>query len=113
MEGCIGCLLSAPPSLKNSYFVSCIGPHYLQDLHFRNQEVKDKISTFFYFPSINFLKVGGGLGPIRVNNLPYISVLLPKLDGEFDLLFGDWYNSSYKVADSYFTIYPLILLFNC
>ena len=73
--GCIGCLLSTLSPLRNSYILSCIGLRYLQDLcfGFRNQRVKDQSSTFFYFPSMNFLKVGGGLGPIRVNNLPDIS----------------------------------------
>ncbi|CAL5209038.1 unnamed protein product [Lathyrus oleraceus] len=59
-------------------------------------ELKDQIGTFFYFPSISFLKAGGAFGPIRVNNRPVISVPFPKPDAEFDLLIGDWYNSSYK-----------------
>ncbi|MED6109050.1 hypothetical protein PIB30_030002 [Stylosanthes scabra] len=59
-------------------------------------EIKDQIGTFSYFPSINFLKAAGGFGPIRVNNLPFISVPFPKPEAEFDLLIGDWYNSSYK-----------------
>ncbi|TKY51744.1 Monocopper oxidase protein SKU5 [Spatholobus suberectus] len=37
-------------------------------------QAKDQIGTFFYFPSINFLKAGE----------------------EFDLLIGDWYSNSYK-----------------
>ncbi|CAJ2629366.1 unnamed protein product [Trifolium pratense] len=61
-----------------------------------NFEFKDQIGTFFYFPSINFLKAGGGFGPIRVNNRAVISVPFPKPEAEFDLLIGDWYNSSYK-----------------
>ncbi|KHN00955.1 Monocopper oxidase-like protein SKU5 [Glycine soja] len=59
-------------------------------------QAKDQIGTFFYFPSINFLKAGGGFGPIRVNNRPLISVPFPKPEAEFDLLIGDWYISSYK-----------------
>lgn len=75
-------------------------------------ETKDQIGTFFYFPSINFLKAGGGFGPIRVNNRPVISVPFPKPDAEFDLLIGDWYNSSYKVVDNFLLIIlPLILTF--
>ncbi|XP_052730655.1 monocopper oxidase-like protein SKU5 isoform X2 [Vigna angularis] len=58
--------------------------------------VKDQIGTFSYFPSINFLKAGGGFGPIRVNNRPVISVPFPKPEAEFDLLIGDWYSTSYK-----------------
>ncbi|KEH43313.1 multi-copper oxidase-like protein [Medicago truncatula] len=58
-------------------------------------ETKDQIGTFFYFPSINFLKAGGGFGPIRVNNRAVISVPFPKPEAEFDLLIGDWYNRSY------------------
>ncbi|XP_027935773.1 monocopper oxidase-like protein SKU5 isoform X1 [Vigna unguiculata] len=59
-------------------------------------QVKDQIGTFSYFPSINFLKAGGGYGPIRVNNRPVISVPFPKPEAEFDLLIGDWYSTSYK-----------------
>ncbi|KAK7278604.1 hypothetical protein RJT34_23636 [Clitoria ternatea] len=59
-------------------------------------QTKDQIGTFFYFPSINFLKAGGGFGPIRVNNLPAITVPFEKPEAEFDLLVGDWYSSSYK-----------------
>ncbi|MED6184763.1 hypothetical protein PIB30_050657 [Stylosanthes scabra] len=59
-------------------------------------EIKDQIGTFSYFPSINFLKAAGGFGPIRVNNLPFISLPFPKPEAEFDLLIGDWYNTSYK-----------------
>lgn len=61
-------------------------------------ETKDQIGTFFYFPSINFLKAGGGFGPIRVNNRAVISVPFPKPEAEFDLLIGDWYNRSYMVV---------------
>ncbi|XP_061362273.1 monocopper oxidase-like protein SKU5 [Gastrolobium bilobum] len=59
-------------------------------------QTKDQIGTFFYFPSTNFTKAGGGFGPIRVNNRPVITVPFPKPEAEFDLLIGDWYNSSYK-----------------
>ncbi|CAJ1976617.1 unnamed protein product [Sphenostylis stenocarpa] len=59
-------------------------------------QAKDQIGTFFYFPSINFLKAGGGFGPIRVNNRPVISVPFPKPEAEFDILIGDWYSASYK-----------------
>ncbi|KAG4919437.1 hypothetical protein GLYMA_20G192900v4 [Glycine max] len=59
-------------------------------------QTKDQIGTFFYFPSINFLKAGGGFGPIRVNNRPVISVPFPKPEAEFDFLIGDWHSSSYK-----------------
>ncbi|ESW16237.1 hypothetical protein PHAVU_007G140000 [Phaseolus vulgaris] len=59
-------------------------------------QAKDQIGTFSYFPSINFLKAGGGFGPIRVNNRPVISVPFPKPETEFDLLIGDWYSTSYK-----------------
>ncbi|PON98613.1 Copper-resistance protein [Trema orientale] len=59
-------------------------------------QLKDQIGGFFYFPSINFQKAGGGFGPIRVNNREVISVPFPKPDAEFDLLIGDWYQKSYK-----------------
>ena len=74
-------------------------------------QAKDQIGTFFYFPSINFLKAGGGFGPIRVNNRPLISVPFPKPEAEFDLLIGDWYISSYKVTGRFLVIWPLILTF--
>ncbi|XP_017409374.2 monocopper oxidase-like protein SKU5 [Vigna angularis] len=63
---------------------------------------KDQIGTFSYFPSINFLKAGGGFGPIRVNNRPVISVPFPKPEAEFDLLIGDWHSTSYKDVRSRF-----------
>nr|KYP60682.1 Monocopper oxidase-like protein SKU5 [Cajanus cajan] len=59
-------------------------------------QTKDQIGTFSYFPSINFLKAGGGFGPIRVNNRAVISVPFPKPEAEYDVLIGDWYSSSYK-----------------
>ncbi|GAU16978.1 hypothetical protein TSUD_37360, partial [Trifolium subterraneum] len=54
-----------------------------------NFSFKDQIGTFFYFPSINFLKAGGAFGPIRVNNRAVISVPFPKPEAELDLLIGD------------------------
>ena len=60
-------------------------------------QVKDQIGSFFYFPSINNQKAGGGFGPIRVNNRNVISVPFPKPEDEFDLLIGDWYSENYKV----------------
>ncbi|XP_022747542.1 monocopper oxidase-like protein SKU5 [Durio zibethinus] len=63
-------------------------------------QVKDQIGTFIYFPSINFLKAGGGFGPIRVNNREVIKVPFPKPESEFDLLIGDWYQKSYKEVRS-------------
>ncbi|OMP05441.1 Multicopper oxidase, type 1 [Corchorus capsularis] len=59
-------------------------------------QVKDQIGTFIYFPSINFLKAGGGFGPIRVNNREVIELPFPKPEAEFDVLIGDWYLKSYK-----------------
>ena len=59
--------------------------------------MKDQIGSFFYFPSINFRKGGGGFGPIRVNNRQVIPVPFPKLEADFDLLIGEWYSTSYKV----------------
>ncbi|XWS75217.1 hypothetical protein CRYUN_Cryun01aG0066600 [Craigia yunnanensis] len=63
-------------------------------------QVKDQIGTFIYFPSINFLKAGGGFGPIRVNNREVIKVPFPKPEAEFDLLIGDWYQKNYKEVRS-------------
>lgn len=60
--------------------------------------VKDQIGSFFYFPSTRFQKAGGGFGPIRVNNRVVIPVPFLQPEGQFDVLIGDWYNSSYKEA---------------
>lgn len=62
-------------------------------------QTKDQIGSFFYFPSINFQKAGGGYGPIRVNNRNVIAIPFSKPDEEFDLLIGDWFYGSYKVKD--------------
>ncbi|KAL2554621.1 SKU5 similar 3 [Forsythia ovata] len=59
-------------------------------------QVKDQIGSFFYFPSINFQRAGGGFGPIRVNNRVVIKVPFPKPEAQFDLLIGDWYHGSFK-----------------
>ncbi|XP_044508867.1 monocopper oxidase-like protein SKU5 [Mangifera indica] len=63
-------------------------------------QTKDQIGSFFYFPSVNFQKAGGGFGPFRVNNRVVILVPFPKPEAEFDLLIGDWYNRSYKEVRS-------------
>lgn len=63
-------------------------------------QVKDQIGTFTYFPSINFHKVAGGYGPIRVNNRNVIAVPFPKPEDEFDLLIGDWFRTDYKVINT-------------
>ncbi|XP_027155668.1 monocopper oxidase-like protein SKU5 [Coffea eugenioides] len=63
-------------------------------------QTKDQIGTFTYFPSINFQKVAGGFGPIRVNNRVVISVPFGKPEAEFDLLIGDWFNVDYRVIRS-------------
>lgn len=60
-------------------------------------QMKDQIGSFFYFPSINFQKAGGGFGPIRINNRIVINVPFPKPEAEFDLLIGDWYEYDIKV----------------
>ncbi|KAJ8542280.1 hypothetical protein K7X08_017146 [Anisodus acutangulus] len=59
-------------------------------------QAKDQIGTFTYFPSINFHKVAGGYGPIRVNNRNVIAVPFPKPEAEFDILIGDWFRTDYK-----------------
>ncbi|KAE9465352.1 hypothetical protein C3L33_02745, partial [Rhododendron williamsianum] len=59
-------------------------------------QIKDQIGSFFYFPSINFHKAGGGFGPIRVNNREVIKVPFSKPEAEFDLLIGDWYQRDFK-----------------
>ncbi|XP_059669147.1 monocopper oxidase-like protein SKU5 [Cornus florida] len=59
-------------------------------------QIKDQIGSFFYFPSINFHKAGGGFGAIRVNNRGVIAVPFPLPEAEFDLLIGDWYHHNFK-----------------
>ncbi|XP_022845466.1 monocopper oxidase-like protein SKU5 isoform X2 [Olea europaea var. sylvestris] len=59
-------------------------------------QTKDQMGTFTYFPSINFHKVAGGYGPIRVNNRNVILVPFAKPEAEFDLLIGDWFEADYK-----------------
>ncbi|XP_047313082.1 monocopper oxidase-like protein SKU5 [Impatiens glandulifera] len=63
-------------------------------------QVKDQIGSFFYSPSINFIKAAGGYGPIRVNNRNVIAVPFPKPEAEFDLLIGDWFYTDYKFIRS-------------
>lgn len=71
-------------------------------------QTKDQIGTFSYFPSVNFLKAGGGFGPIRVNNRKVILVPFPKPEAEYDLLVGDWYQRNYKVQ----YIFDIIMFLN-
>ncbi|KAH6820620.1 SKU5 similar 3 [Perilla frutescens var. hirtella] len=61
-------------------------------------QMKDQIGSFFYFPSINFLRAAGGFGPIRINNRIAINVPFPKPEQEFDLLIGDWYKHNFTVV---------------
>lgn len=60
-------------------------------------QMKDQIGTFIYFPSTKFQKAGGGFGPIRINNRIVVPVPFDQPEDDFDLLIGDWYNTSYKV----------------
>ncbi|KAG9158619.1 hypothetical protein Leryth_019228 [Lithospermum erythrorhizon] len=75
-------------------------------------QMKDQIGSFFYFPSINFQKAGGGFGAIRINNRIAINVPFPKPEAEFDLLIGDWFEESYKVVRSNMNIAPARMLMN-
>ncbi|KAI9124380.1 hypothetical protein K1719_004302 [Acacia pycnantha] len=75
-------------------------------------QVKDQIGTFSYFPSINFLKAGGGFGPIRVNNRPVIQVPFAKPEAEFDLLIGDWFQTNYEDVRSNQNATPDWMLIN-
>lgn len=67
-------------------------------------QAKDQIGTFTYFPSINFQKVAGGYGPIRVNNRNVIAVPFLKPEAEFDILIGDWFSTDYKVNNTIISI---------
>ncbi|KAF6171559.1 hypothetical protein GIB67_018083 [Kingdonia uniflora] len=60
-------------------------------------QTKDQVGTFFYSPSLNYQKAGGGFGPIRINNPNETLLPYPKSDAEYDLLIGDWSYYSYKV----------------
>ncbi|RWW38408.1 hypothetical protein BHE74_00056354 [Ensete ventricosum] len=60
-------------------------------------QVKDQIGSFFYFPSINFQRAGGGYGGFTVNNRDVIAVPFDKPDGDITLFIGDWYKKDYKV----------------
>ncbi|RWR91984.1 monocopper oxidase-like protein SKU5 [Cinnamomum micranthum f. kanehirae] len=78
-------------------------------------QMKDQIGSFIYFPSTRFQKAAGGFGPIRINNRIVIPIPFNKPEDDFDLLIGDWYNTSYK--DSRRTagqkhINPQYILFN-
>ncbi|XP_028783336.1 monocopper oxidase-like protein SKU5 [Neltuma alba] len=75
-------------------------------------QTKDQIGTFSYFPSINFLKAGGGFGPIRVNSRPVIPVPFAKPEAEYDLLIGDWLQTNYKDARSNQDATPEWMLIN-
>ncbi|CAA2976605.1 monocopper oxidase SKU5 [Olea europaea subsp. europaea] len=76
-------------------------------------QVKDQIGSFFYSPSINFQRAGGGFGPLRVNNRIVIKVPFPQPEAEFDFLIGDWYQQSYKdVRKAAYHIQPHLMLMN-
>ncbi|KAL2548903.1 Monocopper oxidase-like protein SKU5 [Forsythia ovata] len=78
-------------------------------------QTKDQIGTFTYFPSINFHKVSGGYGAIRVNNRNVILVPFPKPEAEFDLLIGDWFEADYKAIRSVVQenwVFPDVMLMN-
>ncbi|KAK2965822.1 hypothetical protein RJ640_025331, partial [Escallonia rubra] len=59
-------------------------------------QVKDQIGSFFYFPSLNFQRAGGGYGGIIVNNRDIIAVPFGTPDGDVTLLISDWYLKSHK-----------------
>ncbi|XP_074558739.1 monocopper oxidase-like protein SKU5 [Curcuma longa] len=54
-------------------------------------QVKDQIGSFFYFPSLNLQRAGGGYGGITVNNRAVIAVPFGTPDGDITLFIGDWY----------------------
>ncbi|OMO62790.1 Multicopper oxidase, type 1 [Corchorus olitorius] len=82
--------------------------------------IKDQIGTFFYFPSIKFLKAAGGYGPIRINNnMNVVDVPFLKPEAEFDLLIGDWYAADYRYMrnmlehnESAYDVLPATILMN-
>ncbi|XP_068665117.1 monocopper oxidase-like protein SKU5 [Aristolochia californica] len=59
-------------------------------------QVKDQIGSFFYFPSIKFLKASGGYGGLIINNREVIPVPFGTPDGDITIFIGDWYTRSHK-----------------
>ena len=63
-----------------------------------NFQVKDQIGSFFYFPSLNFQRAGGGFGGFTITPRSVIPVPFGTPDGDFTILIGDWYNAGHKVS---------------
>ncbi|THU52062.1 hypothetical protein C4D60_Mb10t00030 [Musa balbisiana] len=59
-------------------------------------QVKDQISSFFYFPSLGLQHAAGGYGGINVNNREVIAVPFGEPDADITLFIGDWYIKSHK-----------------
>ncbi|KAE8710661.1 L-ascorbate oxidase-like protein [Hibiscus syriacus] len=58
-------------------------------------QVKDKIGSFFYFPSLNFQRASGGFGPIVINNWKIIAIPFPEPNDDIAVLIGDWYTNNH------------------
>lgn len=57
-------------------------------------QVKDQIGTYFYYPSTSIHRAAGGFGSMRVHSRLLIPVPFPDPEDEYDVLIGDWYNTS-------------------
>ncbi|XP_058215920.1 L-ascorbate oxidase homolog [Rhododendron vialii] len=57
-------------------------------------QVKDQIGTYFYYPTTSIHRAAGGFGSIRVHSRLLIPVPFPDPEDEYDVLIGDWYNTS-------------------
>lgn len=72
-------------------------------------QVKDQIGTFFYFPSLNLQRAGGGFGSFIITNRVIIPLPFKTPDGDIVIIIGDWYIRSHTVS-VYHLINLLLLL---
>ncbi|KAG5558385.1 hypothetical protein RHGRI_008342 [Rhododendron griersonianum] len=58
-------------------------------------QAKDQIGTFFYFPSLNLQRAGGGFGSFIITNRDIIPLPFKTPDGDIVIIIGDWYIRSH------------------
>ncbi|KAH9616998.1 hypothetical protein KSS87_023233 [Heliosperma pusillum] len=61
-----------------------------------NFQTKDQIGSYTYFPSTSMHRASGAFGALNVYSRPRIPVPYAVPAGDFSLLIGDWYKTSYK-----------------